>query len=46
MRNPLWPAMNVLSQYVELATSTRGKRELRPVLNAKLDTSASKVSLL
>lgn len=44
MRNPLLPATNVLSLFVELAMSTREKRELRPVLNAEPDTSASKVS--
>lgn len=45
MRNPLLPATNALSLSARLAMSMREKRELRHVLNAKPDTSASKVCL-
>ena len=45
MRSLLLPAMNAVYPFVELAMSMRGKREVRPVLNARPDTSALKVSL-
>lgn len=45
MRSLLLPAMNAVYPFVELAMSMRGGRELRPVLNARPDTSALKVSL-
>lgn len=46
MENSLLPATNVLSLFADPATSTKGEREIRSALSAKLDTNASKVGII
>lgn len=46
MENSLLPATNVLSLFADPAMSMREEREIRHALSAKLDTNASKVSIV